>query len=446
MNAKSADLLISNGTVLTCNNNDALIQNGAVAIKNDLISATGTTESFSDWTIAQKIDAEGGIIMPGLVNTHTHLPMSLFRGLADDLPLMTWLNDHIFPAEAKHITPENVSLCTMLSCAEMILSGTTTCCDGYFFEDYVAEAVYKSGMRAVLGQGVIDFPAPGVPDPSKNIKTAILFVEKWQGRYSTISPSIFCHSPYTCSEKTLKAAKEEADNHDVLFQIHLAETNGESDQMRSKYNLTPLQFLDRIGLLNNNTLLAHSVWIDNEEIAIIADHQSHISHNPESNMKLASGIAPVPNFIKAGITVGLGTDGCASNNNLDLFQEMDTAAKLHKVNLLDPTVMDAFTVLKMATLEGAKAIRLDDRIGSLEPGKQADIIIIDTNKPHLVPMYNPVSHLVYAVRGSDVRDVIVAGNILVRNYELLSINVTDILNRVSMLAKTVKFYYQKSAS
>jgi 5-methylthioadenosine/S-adenosylhomocysteine deaminase len=320
----------------------------------------------------------------------------------------------------------------------MMLSGTTTCCDGYFFEDDVAAAVYKSGIRGVLGQGVIDFPAPGVPDPSDNIKNAVAFVEKWQEVSPLITPSIFCHSPYTCCEETLKKAKDVSDSKALLFQIHAAETKNEYVRIQTQQQTTPIKYLDRIGILDENTLIVHGIWLDDDDIEIIAKRRSKVSHNPQSNMKLASGIAPVPSLLNAGVTVGLGTDGCASNNDLDLFQEMDTVAKLHKVNLLDPTVMDARSVLKMATRDGAKAIGLDKHIGSLEPGKQADVIIVDTDKPHLVPMYNPVSHMIYTAQGSDIRDVIVAGRILVRNKNLLTIDLEDILERLTQLSESIR--------
>jgi 5-methylthioadenosine/S-adenosylhomocysteine deaminase len=376
--------------------------------------------------------------MPGLVNTHTHLPMTLFRGLADDLPLALWLEEFIFPCEAKYLTPETVRLGALMACAEMMLSGTTTCCDGYFFEKDVAAAIYESGIRGVLGQGVIDFPAPGVPDPSDNIENAVRFVEKWLKVSPLITPSIFCHSPYTCSQETLKKAKAASDSKALLFQIHAAETKNEYVRIQTEHHTTPVKYLDSIGILDKNTLMVHGVWLDDDDIEIIAKRRSTVSHNPQSNMKLASGIAPVPSLLTAGVTVGLGTDGCASNNDLDLFREMDTAAKLHKVNLFDPTVMDAETVLKMATIDGAKAIGLDKHIGSLEPGKQADIIILDTNTPHLVPMYNPISHITYSVQGSDVREVMVAGRILVSNKNLLTIDLEDILERLSRLSEVIK--------
>jgi 5-methylthioadenosine/S-adenosylhomocysteine deaminase len=433
------DIVIHNGLIITLNSDFDIIENGVVCIRKGTIQRIGVRAHDRPLPEAKEIiDANGGIIMPGLVNTHTHLPMTLFRGLADDLPLARWLDEFIFPCEAKYLTPETVRLGTLAACAEMMLSGTTTCCDGYFFEDEVAAAVDKSGMRGVLGQGVIDFPAPGVFDPSDNIKNAVRFVEKWQNVSPLITPSIFCHSPYTCCRDTLKKAKAACNSKALLFQIHGAETQSEYVRIQTEQHTTPVKYLDQIGVLDENTLMVHGIWLDDDDIKIISKRGSKVSHNPQSNMKLASGIAPVPSLLKAGVTVGLGTDGCASNNDLDLFREMDTAAKLHKVNLFDPTVMDAMTVLKMATREGAKAIGLDNYIGSLEPGRQADVIILDTDKPHLVPMYNPVSHIIYAAQGSDVRDVMVAGKILVRNKNLLTVDLEDILERLARLSKRIK--------
>jgi 5-methylthioadenosine/S-adenosylhomocysteine deaminase len=425
------DLVIHNGTILTMNSDLDIIKNGFLCIKNHKLDKIEPHKNHAQFPEGKKIiNARGGIIMPGLVNTHTHLPMALFRGLADDLPLSVWLNEYIFPAESKCITPESVRIGALLSSAEMLLSGTTTCCDGYFHEDHVAAAMNEIGMRGILGQGVIDFPAPGMPKPGDNVNNAIKFLQKWKNISSLITPSVFCHSPYTCSETTLKKAKDAADAAGVLFQIHAAETKDEYIQIQTKHHETPIKYLDKIGIIDQNTILVHAVWLDDEDIEIIAKRNSTVSHNPESNMKLASGIAPVPALLKAGVTVGLGTDGCASNNNLDLISEMDTAAKLHKVNALDPTLLDSVTVLKMATIQGAKALGLDAIIGSLEIGKKADVIVIDTRKPHLVPIYNPISHMVYAAQGSDVQDVIVNGRLLVKDRKLLTINIEDIIEKV----------------
>ncbi|MDX2440045.1 MAG: amidohydrolase [Desulfobacterales bacterium] len=432
------DTVIHNCTIITVDPDFDIIKHGIICIKDGRlvrISAKAHEQELPD--SREVIDAKGGIVLPGLVNTHTHLPMTLFRGLADDLPLNIWLNEHIFPAEKENINPKSVRYGTLLACSEMLLSGTTTCCDGYFLEEIVAEAVNESGIRAILGQGVIDFPAPGVADPSENIKTAVAFVKKWLGVSPNIIPSIFCHSPYTCSTRTLKDAKTAADNKGLLFQIHVSETKQELNQIQSEHRMTPVEYLDSIGILDANTLLAHCVWIDDHDIEIIAKQNAKISHNPESNMKLAAGVAPVPRFLDSGITVGLGTDGCASNNNLDLFQEMDTTAKLHKVISHDPTVMDAKSVIIMATIGGAKAIGLGNEIGSIEVGKQADLIIIDTDKPHLTPLYNPVSHIVYAASGSDVRDVLVAGEFLVRNRKLLTLDLDETLERVTEISKVI---------
>jgi 5-methylthioadenosine/S-adenosylhomocysteine deaminase len=432
-------IVVHNGTIITMNSALDIIENGVVCIKNDELVKIESLQNDLPIPEAETIiDAKGGIIMPGLVNSHTHLPMSIFRGLADDLPLSVWLNEHMFPAESKYITPESVRIGTLLSCAEMLLAGTTTCCDGYFYEDHVAAAVNETGMRAILAQGVIDFPAPGVPDPKDNISNAAAFIQKWQDISPLITPSIFCHSPYTCSEATLKKAKDLANAEAVLFQIHAGETKDEYVRIQTEHQTTPIGYLDRIGIIDQNTLLVHAVWLDDNDINTIAAAEAAVSHNPESNMKLASGIAPVPSMLKAGVKVGLGTDGCASNNNLDLISEMDTAAKLHKVNALDPTLMDAASIMKMATIQGAKALGLDAVIGSLEIGKKADVIIIDAHKPHLVPVYNPVSHMVYAAKGSDVRDVIVDGRLLVQNRKLLTIDIGNIMESVIKLSKTIK--------
>ncbi len=434
---RQAHILIKNGIVVPKALSATWIPDGAVAITGTRIAAVGSGLEMAEWTAIETIDARGGIIMPGLINTHTHLPMSLFRGLADDLPLMAWLNEHIFPAEASHINPETVGLGTRLSIAEMLLSGTTTCCDGYFHEDTVAQAVLESGIRAVLGHGVIDFPAPGVPDPGKNVQTAGDFCDKWRGRSALITPSIFCHSPYTCSAATLKKAKAAASERGLLFQIHVAETKAEKEQIQAEHGLTPIQYLDRLGLLDAKTLLVHAVWLEESDIELIAARGAAVAHNPESNMKLAAGIAPVAAMLAARIPVGLGTDGCASNNDLDLFSEMDTAAKLHKVYLLDPTRLDAGTVLDMTTSSGARALGLEQEIGTLEIGKQADLIIIDTQKPHLTPMYNPISHLVYSVRGADVRHVFVAGKMLVKDRSLLTMDLESLLKQGAEFGRTV---------
>ncbi|HBT89617.1 amidohydrolase [Desulfobacter sp.] len=409
------DILIHNGILLTMEDGLPVIENGFVHIKQGKIANCGPALPEQIRNLAQnparQIDACGGIIMPGLVNGHTHTPMSMFRGLADDLPLDLWLNAHIFPAEARDINPESVAQWTAHSCREMLAGGITTCCDGYFLENHAAKAMADSGIRAVAGQGVIDFPAPGVPDPVKNIDHAKDFIEKTSTLSPRITPSLFCHSPYTCSKQTLVAGKNLTREKGVLFQIHAAETRAEPGMIKENRGLSVIAYLDSIGILDPDTLLIHCVWLDENDIEIIAKRGCGVIHCPESNMKLASGVAPVPDMIAAGLTVGLGTDGCASNNDQDMFSEMDTAAKLHKVVRLDPCVMDARTCLKMATIEGAKALGLGDITGSIHPGKAADIIVVDTTGLHMTPMHDPYSGLVYAARASDVSWVMVEGKI-----------------------------------
>jgi len=437
------DLLIQNGTILTMDKKMSRIEAGAVGIRSGRIVFVGKKSDLSAPLADQILDVSGGIILPGLVNSHTHLPMSLFRGLADDLPLETWLTEYIFPAERAYLNPETVRIGTLLSCSEMLLSGTTTCCDGYFFEDVVAEAVMETGMRGILGQGIINHPAPGVPDPKKNILTAEAFLKKWKDRHPAIFPSLFCHSVYTCSPETLKSAKALTRKYDALFQIHAAETRVEADFCRSTYQTTPVRFLNKMEILDSRTLLVHAIWVDDEEIAYIAEKKTTVAHTPESNMKLGSGIAPVAKLVSAGIPMGLGTDGCASNNDLDLFSEMDTTAKLQKVASLDPGILDAATVLRMATIDGAKAVGLEDFIGSIETGKAADIIVVDTKKPRLTPAYDPFSLLVYSACGADVRDVIVSGKLVVRDGRLQTLDLSGLLTETEKICEKIRKSFGK---
>ncbi len=420
------DLAITNGLIVTCNDDFEIIEFGRILVKDGNIAVIDS--NTSNIKTAKEIDAKGCIVMPGLINAHTHLPMSMFRGLADDLPLMEWLNEHIFPAESKFIDPAFVQIGTRLSIAETLLSGTTTICDGYFLEEYIAQAVNETGIRAVLAQGVIDFPAPGVPDPAKNIEHALDYIHKIQNKYPLITPSIFCHSPASCSEKAFINAKEAASSLGLILQTHFSETKSEFMQIKEETGKRPAEYLDSIGVLDEKTLLVHSVWLEDKEISIVKESGCSIVHNPESNMKLGSGIAPVPKYLNAGITTALGTDGCASNNDLDMFCEMDSAAKIHKAATLDPSVTTAEAILKMATIDGARAIGLGDVTGSLQVGKAADIVVVDIRKPHLVPMYNPVSHIVYSVKGSDVKHVVINGQHAVDNGKCLTVDVESAID------------------
>ena len=435
----SNDILIINATLLPLSATmPEMIQHGYLAVKDGKIKALGPMTDLADEDGADTIiDGSGHLVMPGLVNTHTHAAMSLFRGLADDLELMTWLNEHIFPAEAKSVNPEMVYWCSKLAAAEMILAGTTTVADGYFLEDSAAEAFTDCGIRSVVAQGVIDFPAPGVPDPAQNVEAAAHFIDRWQAKNKLIIPAIFCHSPYTCSPDTLKKAKEAARRKNARLFIHVAETKTEIQQIQEQHNTTPVRYLDSLGILDKDTICVHCVWLDEGDIAILAKSGTKVSTCPQSNMKLGSGIAPLSKMLAAGISVGLGTDGCASNNTLDLFSEMDICAKLHKVKDLDPTALPAKTVLEMATTGGATALGLADQIGSLSPGKKADVILLDLMQPHLQPFYHAYP-LVYAANGADVSTVIIDGKIVMQDRQVLTFDVKEAMLKVRKLADSLK--------
>jgi len=432
---QQVDIIIKNGTILTLDSENSIFENGFLCIRGDSISEIGTGNPVL--SKAEKIiDAEGGLILPGLVNCHTHAAMSLFRGLADDLPLMEWLNNYIFPAESK-MDGEFVYTGTMLALAEMIMSGTTTFCDMYLFEEEVAKAARKAGVRSLVGEVLYDFPSPNYGPVEKGLKYTESLIQKWRDD-PLVSIAVEPHSLFTCSPKLLTASNELALKYNVPLIIHVAETLTEVDEIKEKYGKTPVKHLDSLGLLGPHLIADHCVHLENPDIKIMAEHGVNVVHNPESNMKLASGIAPVPQMLSQGLTVGLGTDGCASNNNLDLFSEMDTAAKLHKVNMLDPTVMDAITVLRMATIQGARALGLQDITGSLEVGKKADVIVIDTHKPHLTPMYNATSHLVYAARGNDVRHSIINGQPVMEDRKLLTLDPDEIIARAREMSIHVR--------
>lgn len=436
---ETLDLLIRGGALLTMSHDVKVIVDPVIGIRNGTILFVREKKNDSVHYHARKtIDASGSVLIPGLINTHTHLPMVAFRGMADDLTLMDWLHNHIFPVEAQFVNREMVYHSSMLSIAEMILSGTTTFCDGYFFEDGIAEAAIDAGMRGMPCQGFTDFPTADIPEPSQRGAAAEAFIRKWSGASPLIRPALFCHAPYTCSPETLSMIKKIARDFDVPFLIHLAETQGEVADIENRYGKTPARHLHSLDLLDDRTIAVHCVWLDEEEIDILADHGVKVSHTPESNMKLAAGTAPVPAMLERGITVGLGTDGCASNNDLDLILEMGTAARIHKVASMDPTVMDAQTVVKMATIEGAKVLGLDDEIGSIEAGKRADITIIDMDKPHLTPIYDEYSHIVYAAGGSDVKTVIIDGRIVMEDRRLLTIDEEEVMARGREIAEIIK--------
>jgi len=430
------DILIHNGLVLTMDQSQTEITDGAVAIRGDHIEAVGGSAAVDARNARKVIDARGGIIMPGLVNTHTHAAMTLFRGLADDLPLMKWLNDHIFPAEAV-LDHRKVYCGSLLACAEMILSGTTTFCDMYLFEDAVARAAQTAGMRAVVGEVLFDFPSPNYGPLEKGFAYTATLIESYRDD-PLITIAVEPHSPYLCAPAVLKRAFELACREQLPMVIHLSETEGELQTIRQRYGRTPVEHLENLGVLAPNVLACHCVKLSETDIERLKRYRVKVSHNPESNMKLASGIAPVPELLAAGVCVGIGTDGAASNNNLDLFLEMDTAAKLHKVRRLDPTVLNARTVLRMATCDGAGALGLEQCIGSLEPGKKADVILLDTHKPHLTPLYHPASQLVYTARGSDVTTVIINGRVVMENGRILTFDVQKAMDDVNHIAMQIE--------
>lgn len=436
------DWVIWNGILLTLEPGAAPLVPGFVAVAGGTITAVGQAFSREELPPASAyLNAEGGIILPGLVNTHCHLPMVWFRGLADDLPFKEWLHQKIFPAESRWLDEEKVYWGAQLGAAELIQGGVTTVADGYFYEEQVRRGLRETGLRAVTAQGVVDFPAPGVPNPSDNLKVAGRFLESGRDYEPQIISAIFCHSPYTCGPETLKGAKNLCRKAGVPWFLHLAETAAEVQELREKTGLSPASYLDRLGVLDELTVVVHGVWLAPEDLDLLARRGVKVSHCPESNVKLASGVAPVPEMLARGLAVGLGTDGAASNNNLDLFGEMSLAARLHKIISEDPTVLSARTVVEMATREGARVLGLEGRVGTLTPGKEADLIVVDINQPHLTPLFDPYSHLVYAARSQDVRQVMVAGRWLMRDRKLLTLNWPELAAKIRAGARELSAFF-----
>lgn len=432
-------LLVDADWVVTCDKSMQCINGGSIAIDGEDLLAIGPTEQVRpSYRGRRELNLRGHMVLPGLINTHTHAAMSCFRGLGDDLPLQRWLQEVIFPAEAKHVNPEFVYWGTLLAAAEMLQNGITTFCDGYFYEESAALAVKEAGARAILGQGILDFPSPDLPEPSHSRKHAEEFLQSFPRDETRLRPSLFCHAPYTCGPETLQWVKAMCREHQMIFQLHLSETAAEVEQITRLYKDKPVFYLDRLNLLDSGTICAHAVWLQPDEIELLAVRQVGVSHNAESNMKLAAGVAPVPAMLKAGVRIALGTDSCASNNDLDLFSEMDRVAKLHKVFQLDPVVCAAQEVLNMATRGGASVLGWDDEIGSLEVGKKADLIAIDLYQPHLTPLYEPISPLVYAAKGSDVRYAWVGGRMVVAGGQISTLDVAEIMNEVTRIARRIR--------
>jgi 5-methylthioadenosine/S-adenosylhomocysteine deaminase len=416
------DLLVLNGTLVTMDKEHRIIPEAAIAVAGGRIVAVGPrSEIVGKYVAAQTVDASGRLIIPGLINGHTHIPMTLFRGLADDLDLQDWLTKYIFPAEAKNVSEEFVRAGTRLGLAEMIRGGTTTYCDMYYFEDAIADETAKAGVRGVLGETVIDFPVADNKTNAEAMAYVERFVQKWKG-HELITPAIAPHAPYTVSEEHLKAAKAFSDRTGVPIVTHISETKREVDDSLKAKGASPVDYLARIGFLGNRVIAAHVVWPNPGELEVLKRADVGVVHNPQSNMKLASGVAPVPKMIEEGLRVGLGTDGAASNNDLNMWEEMDTVAKLHKVFSGDPKVISAEEAFELATIRGAQALHLEKEIGSIEIGKRADLVIVERDSLNQIPLYNIYSDLVYATKASDVQTVIINGKVVMRDRRLLTLD------------------------
>lgn len=421
--AANADIIISGGTVVTMDDGRRVIEDGAVAIKGDKIVAVGKrSEIVRKYRAKQTINAAGKAVVPGLINTHTHVPMALFRGIADDMDLQEWLTKFIFPAEAKNVNEAFVRAGTRLGLAEMIKGGTTTYCDMYYFEDVIADETKRAGMRGVLGETILDFPAPDNKTWEAGISYTERFIRKWQND-PLIVPAIAPHAPYTVSQEHLLQARDVANKLNAPLVIHLAEANTETEFIQQKHQgQRPIEFVEKIGFFTNKTIAAHVIQANDAELDLLKKHNVGIAHNPQSNMKLAAGTAPVPSMLRKNLNVGLGTDGAASNNDLSMWEEMDTAAKLHKLTSGDPKMLSAEQAFSMATIGGARALHIGDITGSIEAGKRADIAIVDLDSLHQTPMFNIYSHLVYATKADDVRSVIINGRVVMLDRRLLTLN------------------------
>lgn len=432
-----ADLIVAGGTVVTMDAQKRVIEDGAVAVRGDSIVGVGTSvEIESQFGAARTIEARNELVLPGLINGHAHTAMSLFRGIADDLALDDWLHKYIFPAEARNVTPDFVTWGTKLGVLEMLRGGITTYADMYYFEDAVARATKDAGMRGVLGETMIDFPAPDNKTPAQALQYTQEYISRWKGD-PLITPAVAPHSIYTCSQKTLQESAALARRNGVPILIHVAEAPFELQQSREQHGATPVGYLERIGVLGPDVVAAHCVWVDAADIAALVHFGVGCTNNPSSNMKTAAGVMPVTQMLAAGLAVGLATDGAASNNNQDMFEEMDLAAKLQKITRMDPRALPAEQVVEMATIGGARALHMEKEIGSIETGKKADLILIDTTAPHATPMYNVYSELVYALKASDVKTVIIGGRVVMQDRRMLTLDEPQILAKAREYQKKI---------
>ena len=438
-NSRQVSTVVTGGIVVTVDSGLNVYNPGAVAIDGTNIVAVGPAgDVVARYRGRQRVDVNGAVVIPGLINTHTHAPMVLYRGLADDLPLQEWLEKYIFPAEAKTVSRSMVQAGTRLAALEMIRSGTTTYADMYYFEEEIARVTKAAGIRGVLGQTIIQFPVADAKTPQDALSRAEAFIKEFE-RDELIVPAVAPHAAYTNDGKTLLASRALATKYNVPILIHVAETEPELKNSQAAHDgMSPVQYLQSIGFWGPRTVANHGVWVSASDMTVLRSHGVAVSHNPESNMKLASGIAPVPDYLSAGITVGLGTDGAASNNDLDMFEAMRMAALLHKVSTRDPRTIPASTALEMATINGARALGLDTQTGSLEAGKRADLVVVSMDSARQTPMYDPISHLVYASRGDDVRSVMVNGRFVMRDGKVITLNEPAVLAEARRMAAQVR--------
>jgi 5-methylthioadenosine/S-adenosylhomocysteine deaminase len=435
---RRVSLLVTGGTVITQNAAHRMLTPGALAIDGtDIVDVDTPAAIAAKYQAADTIDARDQIVLPGLINTHSHAPMVMYRGLADDLALMDWLQKYIFPAEAKTVSPELVRVGTRLAAVEMIESGTTAYVDMYYFEEEIAKATFEAGLRGVLGQTIIQFPVADARTPAEGLARAERFIKEFKDN-GLVVPAVAPHALYTNDKASLVASAALARKYGVPVVIHFAETEDEVRIAREQYQMTPTAYLDSIGVLGPTTIGAHGIWVNDADIAILKRTGTGVAHNPESNMKLASGAAPVTKYLAAGVKLGLGTDGAASNNDLDMFEAMRQASFLAKHSTRDPTAVKAQDALDLATMGGARVVGMDKLLGSLEAGKRADLITVSAGSARQTPMYDPVSHLVYASRGDDVRNTIVNGKILMRNRQLKTLDRETVIADAKRLAARVR--------
>jgi 5-methylthioadenosine/S-adenosylhomocysteine deaminase len=435
---RPVSLIVTGGTVVTMERSGRVLSPGAVAIDGrDIVGVDAPAAIAARFSARETVDVTGQVAIPGLINTHTHAPMVLYRGLADDLALMEWLEKYIFPAEAKTVTPEFVRAGTRLAALEMIQSGTTTYADMYYFEEEIAAVTKAAGLRGVLGQTIIQFPVADAKTPAEGLARAEAFIKQFAGD-DLIVPAVAPHAIFTLDTASLKAARALADRERAPVLIHLAETADEIKTTRARHKTTPVRYLESIGFWGPRTLAAHGVWLSPGDMRVLARRAVGVAHNPESNMKLASGTAGVTAMRQTGIPVGLGTDGAASNNDLDMFEAMRQAAFLAKLHTKDPRALPARAALEMATIEGARALGMDAQIGSLEAGKRADLVTVSMTAARQTPMYDPLSHLVYVTRGDDVRTTIVNGRVLMRDRKVLTLNEAEVLREARAMGDVVR--------